>query len=253
MSTAEPNHRSAVAPVAVVLVAKAPIPGSVKTRLTSHISAQAAAEIHAAFLDHVRRTAEQWASETVGIELVLLFAPPEDISPWDGWNHWRKLPQRGGDLGHRMEDARHRVSTPSHAGCIFIGADVPELTPDHLAWAAAEVNRGRYAMIPAHDGGYVLIGVPRFKKSLFDGIAWGTAEVASQTRRAAAQHDETISELPPMHDIDTCADLTALLNRLAASPESRALSLQRRLAELISHQASGSEISGRVGGPTAKE
>ena len=241
MSTVEFNHGPAVAPVAVVLVAKAPIPGSVKTRLTSHITAQTAAEIHAAFLDHVRRMAEQWGSETVGIKLVLLFAPPHDISPWEGWEHWRKLPQRGGDLGQRMEDARHRLSTALNAGCIFIGADAPELTPNQLAWAAAEINCGRYAMIPAHDGGYVLIGVPRFKKTLFEGIAWGTAAVANQTRQAAGEHHDTISELPPMHDIDTYADLTALLNRLSASPEPWALSLRRRLAELVGHATASRE------------
>lgn len=241
MSTDPLKPHFAVASVAVVLVAKAPIPGSVKTRLTSHITAQTAAEIHAAFLDHVRRMAEQWGSETVGIELVLLFAPPHDISPWEGWEHWRKLPQRGGDLGQRMEDARHRLSTALNAGCIFIGADAPELTPNQLAWAAAEVNGGRYAMIPAHDGGYVLIGVPRFKKTLFEGIAWGTAAVANQTRQAAAEHHDTISELPPMHDIDTYADLTALLNRLSASPEPWALSLRRRLAELVGHATASRE------------
>ncbi len=243
MSTDPLNPHSAVATVAVVLVAKAPIPGSVKTRLTSHITAQRAAEIHAAFLDHVRGMVEQWAAETVGIELVLLFAPPEYISPWEGWDHWRKLPQSGGDLGHRMEDARHRLSSPSHAGCIFIGADAPELMPNQLAWAAAEVNGGRYAMIPARDGGYVLIGVPQFKNTLFKGIAWGTPAVAAQTREAAAEHHDAISELPPMHDIDTFADLTALLNRLSASPEPLALSLWRRLVELIGHETLGRESS----------
>lgn len=225
--------------VSLVLVAKQPIPGHAKTRLTPKLSAHAAARVHQLLLRHMRRTCEQLAAKFGFIDLVLLFDPPDRPAAWSDWTLWRRMPQACGALGRRLESARIALANRGCAGCVFIGADAPELTVNHLDWAAQEVRRSRYAMIPARDGGYVLLGIPTGRASLFQDVSWGTSQVAHQTRQMAARQGAAISELPTLHDIDTYADLTGLLERLAANtPDAAAAALRQKLAEIADGEPS---------------
>jgi rSAM/selenodomain-associated transferase 1 len=220
--------------VSLVLVAKQPIPGRVKTRLTPELSAQSAAYVHKSLLRHTRRTCEQLAAKSRFIDLVLLFDPPGSPAVWNDWTLWRRMPQTDGDLGRRLESARSALANQYCAGCVFIGADAPELSGHHLIWASQEVRRSRYAMIPAHDGGYVLLGIPAGTVSLFQSVSWGTSQVAHQTRQMATRQGAAISELPALHDIDTYADLTGLLERLATNTrDGTAAALRQKLTEIV--------------------
>jgi rSAM/selenodomain-associated transferase 1 len=233
MTAARPLNAGDTSHVSLVLVAKQPIPGHVKTRLIPKLSAHAAARVHQLLLRHTRRTCEQLAAKFRFIDLVLLFDPPDRPAAWSGWTLWRRMPQACGALGRRLESARIALANSCCAGCVFIGADAPELTVSHLIWAAQEVRRSRYAMIPARDGGYVLLGIPTGQASLFQDVLWGTSQVAHQTRQIAARQSAAISELPTLHDIDTYADLTGLLERLAANaPDGSAAALRQELAEI---------------------
>jgi rSAM/selenodomain-associated transferase 1 len=218
-------HGSPAKYIALILVAKCPTPGRVKTRMIPRLSASAAARVHELFLQQVRRTCEQLAVQSELIDLVLLFDPPDQPAAWSDWVQWRRLPQEPGDLGRRMDAALHALAGPASAGYIFIGADAPELTAHQILWAVQQISNARYVMIPAHDGGYVLLGVPAGWKSLFHGIAWGTPQVAIQTRSLAAAHGASIDELPPIHDIDTVEDLMSLLARLARDPQDASTSI----------------------------
>ncbi|MDA8378324.1 MAG: TIGR04282 family arsenosugar biosynthesis glycosyltransferase [Planctomycetia bacterium] len=226
-------NSSDVSRVSLVLVAKEPIPGHVKTRLASKLSAPTAAYVHESLLQHMRRTCEQLAAQSKDIDLVLLFDPPDSPVAWNDWNIWRRMPQADGDLGRRLECARNALANRCCDGYVFIGADAPELTGDHLAWAMDEVRQSRYAMIPAYDGGYVLIGIPSPNDSLFGGISWSTSLVADQTRQAAAKCGLVISELPALHDIDTHQDIIALLDRLVTDNTASAIALHRQLTGII--------------------
>ena len=219
--------------VALVLVAKWPTPGRVKTRLAASLSTPAATAVYRLLLQYARNTCEKAAAELMCLDLILLFDPPEMAGVWNSWIPWRRIPQGPGDLGARLEALRQLLAKESGLGCIFIGADAPDLTTNHLAWAVGEIRLSRYAMIPACDGGYVLFGIPAGQVSLFQGIAWGTSRVAQQTRCAALRHNTVISELPALHDIDTYDDLIFLIQRLTAitnigPPDA----LRRKLAEL---------------------
>lgn len=216
--------------VALVLVAKQPVAGRVKTRLTPAFSAPAAAAIYETFLSHVRSTCEQLSAALGTIDLVLLYDPPESADTWNLWTQWCRIPQSAGDLGQRLESGLKKINGEALTGCIFIGADAPELTYDHLAWAVDQVRASRYAMIPAYDGGYVLIGIPDGRAPLFQGISWSTPHVARQTRRAAGRQGVVISERPALHDIDTPEDLADLLQRLGTCQCAAASALRRQLA-----------------------
>lgn len=229
------SHNPSQSPhVALVLVAKQAIAGHVKTRLAADgLSLQTAAAVHEVFLHHMRDLCESLAALPCGIDLVLLFDPPNNIDAWKNWKPWLKIPQSRGHLGCRLESAWQTLSRAPLAGAIFIGADVPELTADHIIWARDQLREFRHAMIPAHDGGYVLIGIPAGGVSLFQDIAWGTPQVAAQTRWNAAQSESVLSELPPLHDVDTREDLTALQHRLAGAADERGGNLRQRLIETL--------------------
>jgi rSAM/selenodomain-associated transferase 1 len=203
--------------VALVLVAKQAVPGRVKTRLLPHVSANVAAAIFNLFLQRARHLCERAASDNHYIQLVLLFDPPNSIDAWSSWTRWIKLAQPDGDLGDRLRSAQAILTKNHTEGCVFLGADAPELTTDHLNWAVDQVRQSICAMVPSYDGGYVLIGVPRGSQTLFDGIAWSTPEVAAQSRQAAQRNGLKLTELPPVADIDHHADLIELIARLKTS------------------------------------
>lgn len=203
--------------VALVLVAKQAVPGRVKTRLLPHVSANVAAAIFNLFLQRARHLCERAASDNHYIQLVLLFDPPNSIDAWSSWTRWIKLAQPDGDLGDRLRSAQAILTKNHTEGCVFLGADAPELTTDHLLWAAGEVRQSQCAMIPSYDGGYVLIGLPRGGQVLLDDIAWSTSQVAAQSRQAAAHNGIALVELPPVPDIDHHDDLIQLIGRLRNS------------------------------------
>jgi glycosyltransferase A (GT-A) superfamily protein (DUF2064 family) len=88
-----------------------------------------------------------------------------------------------------------------------IGTDCPAFTPEHLRAAAHALRDADVVLIPAEDGGYVLIGARGAHPQLFSGIAWGTPTVLTETRARIAALGLKSIELPALWDIDTEADL----------------------------------------------
>jgi hypothetical protein len=97
-----------------------------------------------------------------------------------------------------------------------IGTDCPALTSQHLRAAAEALDQVDVVLIPAADGGYVLIGARTAHPELFARIAWGTDTVLSETRKHIAALGLTAVELAPLWDIDTEADLTRMERELPA-------------------------------------
>ena len=112
--------------------------------------------------------------------------------------------QPDGDLGDRMLGA----IAANNGQTIVIGTDCPALTPEHLHAAAAALDDADVVLIPAEDGGYVLIGARAIHLKLFSGIAWGTSAVLAQTRARVAALGLNAVDLPTLWDVDTEADLT---------------------------------------------
>jgi rSAM/selenodomain-associated transferase 1 len=110
-------------------------------------------------------------------------------------------PQAAGDLGRRMLAAMQEGPT------LLIGTDCPALTPAHLQDAASALDGHDVVLVPAEDGGYVLIGSNAPQPGLFEDIAWSTAAVTAQTRARAATAGVRLALLAPLWDVDTEADL----------------------------------------------
>ncbi len=93
----------------------------------------------------------------------------------------------------------------------MIGTDCPALTELHLRGAANALREGNdVVIIPAEDGGYVLIGTRTPQPAIFAGIAWGTNTVLADTRTRIIEQRLMLTEQPPLWDVDTEADLARL-------------------------------------------
>jgi rSAM/selenodomain-associated transferase 1 len=193
--------------VAIAILAKAPVPGYAKTRLIPALGAGEAAALHGRLLHAAVRTAL-----AAGIGPVTLWCAPDSDDPeFAACRRHGPLAlalQPDGDLGTRML-AAFDPARPT----LIIGSDCPALTAAHLHKAAAALAAHDAVLIPAEDGGYVLIGLCRAVPSLFREIAWSTPQVLPATRDRLRSAGLTWQEMPQLWDVDCPADLA----RLAAS------------------------------------
>jgi len=188
--------------VAIAIMAKAPVPGLTKTRLIPSIGAHAAAILQERLTERTVATARAAA-----VGAVTLWCAPDPSHP-----SFRDLATRhavtlkrqpNGDLGARMLAA---MAASGHS-TLVIGSDCPVFTAENLRAAAHALRDADVVLIPAEDGGYVLIGARAAHPQLFSGIAWGTPKVLAETRARIAALGLTCRELPALWDLDTEADL----------------------------------------------
>lgn len=195
----------------VLVFARAPVPGRVKTRLVPALGAAGAARVHRAL---VRRTLAV-AARIPGARLELWCdgGPPHPFLRREAARVGARVRvQRGPDLGARMDHAlRQALRRRPRPAAVLVGTDCPMLDASHLEAAFRALERGGDGVLgPAADGGYVLIGLRRPCGALFRGIPWGTGEVLATTRRAAAAVGVRLRELPPRADLDRPEDWAAL-------------------------------------------
>jgi rSAM/selenodomain-associated transferase 1 len=204
-------------PVAVAVLAKAPIPGFAKTRLIPTLGEAGAAALQARLIERAVRSAC-----AAGLGPVTVWATPDE-----GDAIFTRLQSRlgialarqgNGDLGARMLAAIAAADMPT----LVIGTDCPALTSDHLR-NAADILRARTDVVifPAEDGGYALIGMRQPHPALFADMVWSAPGVMAETRRRLQQCGLTWEEPLALWDVDTAADLERLreagLHELIAS------------------------------------
>lgn len=195
----------------VMVFAKAPEPGRVKTRLIPLLGETGAAELQRQLIERTLRTAV--AAELGSVELWC--APGSDEPYFSDCAKRHEISLRAqceGDLGMRMAHA-----LAENAPALLIGCDCPALTPAYLREAASALAGGDDAVFgPAEDGGYVLVGVARSPAAeLFENIAWGEATVMQDTRTRLARGNWRWRELAPLWDVDRPEDLARLRRLLA--------------------------------------
>jgi len=196
---------SAIEPVAIAILAKAPIPGFVKTRLIPALGAEGAATFQKALVD---RAVEIACAAATGP--VTLWAAPDATHAAFANLRARGiglLQQGNGDLGARMLAALAAPAGPA----LVIGTDCPALSADDLRAAAEVLRSGADVVVfPAEDGGYVLIGARRPEAALFADMTWSTPEVMEETRGRLRQAKLTWQEPVTLWDVDLPEDLDRL-------------------------------------------
>ena len=193
----------------LLVFAKAPIPGMVKTRLIPSLGAQGAARLYESMALHCLAAAvnsrvgpvDLWCTPSTGHPFFKRCA--EDF-------HVFLHPQTQGDIGSRMAHA-FQVTLKISASALLLGTDCPSVTQDDLVAAAAVLQRGTDAVIvPTEDGGYSLLGLRRYTPDLFTGIAWGSESVLEQTRTRLSGLAWSWHELPERWDVDRPEDVERL-------------------------------------------
>lgn len=189
----------------LLVFAKAPVPGSSKTRLIPLLGAAGAAQAQLRLLHHTLNT----AAAAAPVQLQLWCAPdathPELRTAATRCGATLHV-QQGADLGARMAHAFHSAFTTARR-VICIGTDCPALSAAHLRDAAAQLKAGNDAvLVPAEDGGYTLIGLARDEPRLFSGISWGSDQVLAQTRTRLRDCALRWQELETLWDIDRPQD-----------------------------------------------
>lgn len=186
----------------VIVFAKAPVPGSAKTRLIPALGAAGAARFHARLVERALGTA--CAASLGPVELC---CAPNRSHPFFAECAARfgvaLTDQGAGDLGERM----HRALAAG-LPAMLIGADCPAMTPDYLRQAADALSAGQdVALGPAEDGGYVLIAANRIRPDAFARIGWGGPDVMEEQRARLRAIGWLWTELAPLWDVDRPEDL----------------------------------------------
>ena len=190
---------------AIALLAKAPRPGAVKTRLARDVGDAAAAGIY-------RRIGRQVA-HAVGSTLALTvwYDPPDaerEMRAWLGEHEYR--PQEGADLGERMRATFEWHFSRGDAPVIVIGADCPAVTAATIREAERLLATVDVAIGPSVDGGYYLLGLNRREPGIFAGVPWGSGHVLGITEAYCRDRELSVGRLAVQRDVDTTEDVAVL-------------------------------------------
>lgn len=193
---------------AVIVFAKAPVPGLAKTRLAPALGAQGAAALAERMLHHA--LAQAMAADVGPVELC---AAPDATHPAlqaAAAEHGVRLTEQGtGNLGLRMHRALAR-SLMRHGRALLIGTDAPSLNATVLRQASSALQEHDAVFVPALDGGYALVGQRQADLRWFSDMRWSHDRVMEDTRERLRAAGVRWAELPPVADIDEPVDLRHL-------------------------------------------
>lgn len=196
--TRSPDH--------LVVFARAPELGRVKSRLAAEVGPLRALGIYRALTERVIRGVRHGPAH-----VVIAHEPPGAAPVMRAWlgDGFAYEPQTDGDLGTRMAQAMTARRMAGAERIVVIGTDCPSVTRDTIAAAFAALDEADVVFGPALDGGYYLVGAREVHACLFHDIPWSTEhtlDVSLDRARAAGLH---VALLSPMRDIDTAADWRA--------------------------------------------
>jgi len=185
----------------LVIMARYPTRGKVKTRLAAEIGKAAALRIYRQMLDaHLREFRR--ADFAVEWRYTPARAPFRRLAR-------NAKPQPPGNLGERMQQIFVESFAAGYSRVVMIGTDAPEVGKRTVRRAFALLKDQPAVFQPTFDGGYALIGLTQML-DVFSGIAWSSAQVMAQTRQRLRQARVKFAELPVTFDVDTAVDLPRL-------------------------------------------
>ena len=190
---------------ALIIFAKNPEAGKVKTRLAATIGNEAALTIYNQLIAHI-------ISITTDLPINKYVFYLNEITLNDTWddNIFRKQLQNGNNLGERMKNAFNTVFENGYKSVVIIGTDCPGLDGDMIMDAFARLDLYDVIIGPSEDGGYYLLGSKCLHSALFESIAWSTSTVLKDTEDKCAELKLDYYMLPLLNDIDEEKDLVYL-------------------------------------------
>jgi rSAM/selenodomain-associated transferase 1 len=200
---------------ALLVFAKVPRPGRVKTRLTPALTPTEAARLYTAFLRDTMRQSRRLS----GADVRLYLAPSLPDGDIDGVPADVTLHEQAGDrLGERMKGAFKDTLRDGYERVIVVGSDHPTLPLSFLQEAVRALDDSESLCLgPTEDGGFYLLGMSAFYPQLFDDMSYSHSGVFADTLARAERTDAQITVLPQWYDVDTPEDLRRMLPDLAST------------------------------------
>lgn len=186
----------------LILFAKAPIAGKVKTRLTSHCNDQQAADLASILMQtSIEKAIKVWPGEVI-------LSAAIDINHAFFKQMQQQYPitmvrQSEGHLGEKMRNALHEYGYPA----AVMGCDAPHVSAASLLEAHQLMSKGQPVIGPAEDGGYYLLGLLESADKIFEDKAWGSNQILEATLKAAQSISLQFHHLEPLNDVDEWSDL----------------------------------------------
>jgi len=205
---------------ALVLMAKAPREGEVKTRLIGTLSPAEVTELYLNFLRDTFALMEEVQAERESLALALCYTPEGEEEAFEEVEREGSLmlAQRGKDLGERLANCFTDLFELGFDSVAVIGADTPTLPADYLYEAFEKLSdvTGENDVVigPAEDDGYYLVGMRKLHQKIFEDIPWSTGGVLGATQERVREARLNLISLPAWYDVDTPAELARLREEL---------------------------------------
>ncbi|MCE8429520.1 MAG: TIGR04282 family arsenosugar biosynthesis glycosyltransferase [Candidatus Methanoperedens sp.] len=194
---------------AIVIMAKAPFPNKVKTRLIPPLAPYEASRLYYSFLlDKIEQV------KCIGEALPFMAYSPRSSEPFFRSiipADFSVIIQVGKDLGERLTNISHGLFAERAKKVIILDSDTPNLPTDYIREGLARLDEVDVVLGPCEDGGYYLIGMRSFIPEIFSGIPWSTAHVTELTMKKVQTLGLNVSMLPGWYDVDTEKDLKRLM------------------------------------------
>ena len=193
---------------AIIIFARYPNKGKVKTRLAKEIGEESALEFYKSCAENTFAECKKLKSEKT--LLYLFYSDVKDktlVAKWAGFD-FVFIPQTGTTLGEKMKNAFEEVFSNGAKKAVIIGTDVPDINSEIIKDSCDILNCADSVIGPSADGGYYLLGMKKTYNFLFDDIKWSTHSVFAETCNQIVKNKLTFFVLPKLIDIDTKDDFT---------------------------------------------
>ncbi len=202
----------------LVVVAKAPVPGEVKTRLCPEFTTQEATNLYRCFIqDRIKEI-----GNLTGMDLAISYTPEDSNEYFARFlsNGFHLFPQRGKDLGERLSNIFVDKLAGEYDAVSIIDSDTPDLprTIVQQSFQLLITDRADAVFGPCYDGGYYLVGMRQPHPELFQKIPWSTEKVLARTLEKAHSLDLQTKLLPQWNDLDTFQNLLEYYQKYQDKP-----------------------------------
>jgi len=199
----------------IVIMAKVPIAGTVKTRLQPFLSAEQCAELAKCFLDDTVSKVKSLPNE-----LIIAYTPIEkrDVLLAILPNEQVFIEQKGVNLGDKMFHVFEFALSQNSDAVVMIGTDSPTFPAQFITQGFEMLSETDAVLGETTDGGFYLIGLRKLKKEIFETVEWSSPKTFEQTAKNVENLNLKLSLLPNWYDVDTPDDLKRLKKDLSKNP-----------------------------------
>ncbi|WP_230470075.1 TIGR04282 family arsenosugar biosynthesis glycosyltransferase [Lujinxingia vulgaris] len=227
----------------IVIFAKAPVAGRVKTRLQPALSEDESVVLYRAFVADVLELVGGWTAQEEHRRATLAWSGNDDAMTFQAAEclDIQRVEQGEGDLGARMRRAIEEARARGAGRVVIVGTDSPTLSEAHLDLAFDVLQRRDVVWGPSFDGGYYLVGVntpsvsggPGAEGVIFEGVAWSTESVLAQSWERASEAGLLSDLLGFWYDVDTFEDVKTLEFHLLEYLQSQGFEGARHTREVL--------------------